>query len=56
MFPLDVVTIRLFFRLLLGLLLLSVALSKLVRPRQFQQNIEDYNWCLTLLKQSYNSQ
>ncbi len=42
--PLSVafVSARLFVRLLLGVLLLSVGVSKLAHPRQFQQGIKDY--------------
>jgi uncharacterized membrane protein YphA (DoxX/SURF4 family) len=36
------VLLRLFVRLLLGVLLLSVGVSKLAHPRQFQQGIQDY--------------
>ncbi len=40
--PIDVFAIRLFLRLLLGLILLSVGASKLLHPRQFQRGIQDY--------------
>ncbi len=40
--PIDVFAIRFFLRLLLGLILLSVGVSKLLRHRQFQQGIQDY--------------
>ncbi|HVB21216.1 MAG TPA: MauE/DoxX family redox-associated membrane protein [Ktedonobacteraceae bacterium] len=36
------VSVRLFVRLLLGVLLLSVSMSKFAHPRQFQQGIQDY--------------
>lgn len=35
-------TLRLFLRLLLGLILLSVGISKLTHPRHFQHSIQDY--------------
>lgn len=40
--PIVLVSIRLFVRLLLGVLLLSVGGSKLAHPRQFQRGIQDY--------------
>ncbi|MGH2494349.1 MAG: MauE/DoxX family redox-associated membrane protein [Ktedonobacteraceae bacterium] len=36
------IIIRLFLRFLLGLILLSVGVSKLAHPRRFQQGIQDY--------------
>jgi uncharacterized membrane protein YphA (DoxX/SURF4 family) len=42
MLPFDVIAVRLFLRLLLGVLLLSVGLSKLAHARQFQRGIQDY--------------
>ncbi len=43
--PLSVafISARLFVRLLLGVLLLSVGVSKLAHPRQFQRGIQDYH-------------
>lgn len=41
-FPIDVFTVRLFIRLLVGLILLSVGVSKLLHPRRFQMGIQDY--------------
>jgi uncharacterized membrane protein YphA (DoxX/SURF4 family) len=40
--PIDVFVIRLFLRLLLGLILLSVGVSKFLHQRQFQQGIQEY--------------
>lgn len=40
--PVAFVSVRLFLRLLLGVLLLSVGASKLAHPHQFQQGIQDY--------------
>ena len=40
--PIDSNSIRLFLRLLLGLILLSVAVSKLIHPGKFRKDIEDY--------------
>ncbi len=40
--PVALITLRLFLRLLLGVLLLSMGLSKLAHPRRFQQGIQDY--------------
>ncbi len=42
MLPFDVMAVRLFLRLLLGVLLLSVSMSKLAHLRHFQRAIEDY--------------
>lgn len=42
MLPFDVIAVRLFLRLLPGILLLSVGGSKLAHPRQFQQGLQDY--------------
>jgi uncharacterized membrane protein YphA (DoxX/SURF4 family) len=39
---LPFVTVRLFLRLLLGLILLSVGVSKMARPGYFRQGIQDY--------------
>jgi len=40
--PIDIHSMRLFVRLLLGLILLSVAISKLVHRSEFRKGIEDY--------------
>lgn len=48
--PVALVSIRLFVRLLLGCILLSVGVSKLVHPRQFQQGIQDYHLVPPLLE------
>ncbi len=40
--PVVLMSVRLFVRLLLGVLLLSVGASKLVHPRQFERDIQDY--------------
>ncbi|MGB8343563.1 MAG: MauE/DoxX family redox-associated membrane protein [Ktedonobacteraceae bacterium] len=42
MASLAVISIRLFTRLLLGLILLSVGASKLARPGHFRRGIQDY--------------
>lgn len=42
MLPLNVIAIRLFLRLFVGVMLLSVGVSKLTHPRQFEQGIQDY--------------
>jgi len=42
MASLAVISIRLFMRLLLGLILLSVGASKLARPSNFRRGIQDY--------------
>lgn len=42
--PLYPIAIRLFLRLLLGLILLSVGASKLARPSNFQRGIQDYQF------------
>lgn len=47
--PTDIITMRIFLRLLLGLILLSVAVSKLVHPRRFQRGIQDYQLIATSL-------
>ncbi len=48
--PVAFVTVRLFVRLLLGVLLLSVGVGKLSHPRQFQQGIQDYHVVPSLLE------
>lgn len=48
--PVALVFVRLFVRLLLGCILLSVGVSKLVHPRQFQQGIQDYHLVPLLLE------
>ncbi len=40
--PVYIVAIRLFLRLLLGMILLSVGISKLTHPKRFQRGIQDY--------------
>lgn len=40
--PIDIFSIRLFLRLLIGLILLSVGVSKLLHPHRFQRSIQDY--------------
>src|SRR5258706_282944 len=40
--PIDLMYIRLFIRLLLGLILLSVSVSKLAHPVRFRRGIQDY--------------
>lgn len=40
--PLDITAIRLFIRLLLGLILLSASISKLVRRSRFERGIKEY--------------
>lgn len=40
--PLYPIAIRIFLRLLLGLLLLSVGASKLARPGSFRRGLQDY--------------
>lgn len=42
MLPIALIALRLFLRLLLGLLLFSVGISKLARPGDFQRGIQDY--------------
>ncbi len=48
--PAAFVSIRLFVRLLLGVLLLSVGVGKLSHPRQFQQGMQDYHVVPSLLE------
>ena len=50
MLPFDVNAVQLFLRLLLGVLLLSVGLSKLAHPRQFQRSIQDYHVVPSMLE------
>ncbi len=40
--PVDLITIRLFLRIFLGVILLSTAISKLAHPRLFHQGIQEY--------------
>ena len=40
--PIDTGAIRLFLRLLYALIFLSAGVSKLARPQQFRQGIQDY--------------
>ncbi|MGH2493357.1 MAG: MauE/DoxX family redox-associated membrane protein [Ktedonobacteraceae bacterium] len=48
--PIALITVRLFLRFLLGLILLSVGMSKLAHPRRFQQGIQDYQLLPPLLE------
>ncbi len=48
--PVTLVYIRFGVRLLLGVLLLSVGVSKLAHPRQFQRGIQDYHILPSLLE------
>lgn len=40
--PIDLITIRLFLRIFLGIIFLSVGISKLAHPRLFHQGIQEY--------------
>ena len=42
MLPFDIMAVRLFLRLFVGVILLSVSMSKLAHLRHFQRAIEDY--------------
>ncbi len=42
-FPIDIAAIRLFLRLLFGLILLSTGPGKLIHSQQFRQSIQDYH-------------
>lgn len=48
--PFDIASIRLFIRLLLGLILLTVAVSKLAYPRRFRKGIQDYQIIPSILE------
>ena len=48
--PVALVSVRLFVRLLLGVLLLSVGVGKLAHPRQFQRGIQDYHIMSSMLE------
>ncbi len=50
MLPFDVIAVRLFLRLLVGVILLSVGVGKLAHPRQFQRDIQDYHVVLSILE------
>ncbi len=48
--PVAFVSVRLFVRLVFGVLLLSVGVSKLAHPRQFQQGMQDYHIMPSMLE------
>lgn len=48
--PMDISAVRLFIRLLLGFVLLSVSISKMVHPRSFQRGILDYQVLPSILE------
>jgi uncharacterized membrane protein YphA (DoxX/SURF4 family) len=50
--PFLIIDVRLFLRLFLGLILLSVGTSKLLHPRRFQQGIRNYQLLPTFLESS----